>query len=50
MSIYISPFIIDRIGADRVFGHRFTLRDWIEFREFLMEQLCAEHWFYGIDH
>jgi hypothetical protein len=47
---YISPFIKDRLGATVVFGLCFSLKDWNGYKEFLMEELCAEHWWEGINH
>jgi len=50
-AVYVSPWITDRIGADALFKHRFQPDDWQEeTREFLMEQLCAEHWFEEVWH
>jgi hypothetical protein len=47
---YLSPFIEDRIGANTFLPHRFEVEDWREYSEYLMEQVCAEHWFEGIEH
>lgn len=49
---YWSPWIIDRMGFNMTFAHQFEPSDLDDrsTKEFIMEQVCAEHWFEGTEH